>query len=657
MADDYGEATAAQQVGPVEIRVHGIGDHDPYSALGSPVFQELTPDQVTVADQPRPMPHRLRLVNWSRSNRKKTRTLLWYLAFPFTLMNVAAYMRPYVGGTAAGKVGDRLFRGLMVVPALCLTAATAAWLIVIFETMLRSSTLMSSDAGLRGAVAWVPPSILGMFIIVRVGRSKLRDRSDHPAWLIVVSVLHLSVLAATALWAATRMAEPSTAAGPVDLVAEPEAITPMIALVGLTTLAVGCCALVLALISAVCRWRTASNERAGTHLAGAALLILLAITVLHAAGSMLRVTVEEVLTFLVNWASSRIGTVASTVEQRRAALEAAGRDGYVLLPSPAEDGLEDAIRLDIIPVFFIAFVLICALALGIALYISRRFMSARAAKTPPRTPPRKPETALHSILGDLNSYLGPATLIIVVCTGAVWWWAGDVVLGTGAATMNDVLRFIQAGSFVIVVLLIVRRPERLGSALRAGFSSLADIAGFWLPDAVPLAGASYRPSLMAGLGKELKRPDYAGHRIALVGHSQGSIACAWFVSKELTGTPLSDQLMLVTCGSPLATLYRTFFPRYFDGPFFDRAKDNCCGGWHNYYRVTDPISSPVCNESERYCLDHDATEEADGPLYGHSNYWIDPAMTTRIHTYLTEPGQPGREASRGNTVPETVGAA
>ena len=76
------------------MRVHGIGDHATYSALGKPDYKELIDSAVWIGDVPNLPPHKLRLINWSRANREITRNLYWYLAFPFTLLNVAGYMEP-----------------------------------------------------------------------------------------------------------------------------------------------------------------------------------------------------------------------------------------------------------------------------------------------------------------------------------------------------------------------------------------------------------------------------------------------------------------------------------------------------------------------------------------------------------------------------------
>ncbi len=116
----------------IEMRVHGIGDHDIYSSLGSPTYSDDNPptDQVRVGEAPRLPGHPLRLVNWSRASRGINRSVAWYLAFPFTLMNVAGYMGPL-------KVKDALFlRVGLLVSGILLTASMAVWVGAIIETAL-----------------------------------------------------------------------------------------------------------------------------------------------------------------------------------------------------------------------------------------------------------------------------------------------------------------------------------------------------------------------------------------------------------------------------------------------------------------------------------------------------------------------------------------
>jgi alpha-beta hydrolase superfamily lysophospholipase len=66
---------------------------------------------------------------------------------------------------------------------------------------------------------------------------------------------------------------------------------------------------------------------------------------------------------------------------------------------------------------------------------------------------------------------------------------------------------------------------------REGLALVADIAGFWPIADHPLGGRSYRPAVVTGLVNALKRQP--GERLVLVGHSQGSVICAWTLARPV----------------------------------------------------------------------------------------------------------------------------
>jgi len=83
----------------MEYRLHGIGDHKASGALGSlplsATFSARDGDHVGAVDAytaPIVPDHGLRLLVWSRFSRESAR-YLWFIALPFTLVNVAAEMR------------------------------------------------------------------------------------------------------------------------------------------------------------------------------------------------------------------------------------------------------------------------------------------------------------------------------------------------------------------------------------------------------------------------------------------------------------------------------------------------------------------------------------------------------------------------------------
>lgn len=114
---------------PVEVRIHGVGDHKPLSALGRVTLSPVQFSGIDSYVMPATPPHDLELVNWSRTSRGIA-GFVWYLATPFTLMNVVGYMKP------AANEGRRRHGVVTHLASLLVTAVLTAWLITITETVL-----------------------------------------------------------------------------------------------------------------------------------------------------------------------------------------------------------------------------------------------------------------------------------------------------------------------------------------------------------------------------------------------------------------------------------------------------------------------------------------------------------------------------------------
>ncbi|MGH8894639.1 MAG: hypothetical protein ACRDWY_15250, partial [Actinomycetes bacterium] len=177
------------------------------------------------------------------------------------------------------------------------------------------------------------------------------------------------------------------------------------------------------------------------------------------------------------------------------------------------------------------------------------------------------------------------------------------------------------------------------SRIRAPLAVMGDILGFFPPRSHPFAGFSYRPTLLAAIDRQC-----AAHTgpLALVGHSQGSIAAFWYTSSQ---TSPSRKLHLVTCGSPLVSLYARFFPQQFDKTRFERARaETRTHGWANFWRETDPISTEVGIAGDECLTDPSEQGASEGLLIlrGHSDYWSEPKQRERIALDL------GSAASEGS---------
>jgi hypothetical protein len=149
------------------------------------------------------------------------------------------------------------------------------------------------------------------------------------------------------------------------------------------------------------------------------------------------------------------------------------------------------------------------------------------------------------------------------------------------------------------------------------------------------------------------------------GHSQGSVIAAALILQ--LDRQARQKVRLLTYGNPLCRLYQRFFPAYFGPPAVarireDLAADSSKGGsgclWINLYRGSDPIGGPVvcrCALTElikpdavtasggidRFLWDprrvnvtlkgtvedtvEDTDDEEAAVIYGHDNYFADPA--------------------------------
>jgi hypothetical protein len=166
-------------------------------------------------------------------------------------------------------------------------------------------------------------------------------------------------------------------------------------------------------------------------------------------------------------------------------------------------------------------------------------------------------------------------------------------------------------------------------------SRFADVAGFWPVLYHPLAGSSYRGHVLRGIVHEVGRAD--AQRVVIVGHSQGSVLAACvvggrFEAGERPNWP--DEVRLLTCGCPLASLYRAFFPTEFTADFFRDVRDGADGHWVNCWRATDGIASELPDCQNVLLPDPRpvvtlAGEKPPEPR-GHGDYWTDEGQVLHV---------------------------
>lgn len=595
-----------------EIRVHGVGDHDYLSALGRPRVRQFN-SWVETAEAPAVPQHRLRIVNWSRSNRRNT-GFLWYLVFPFTLVNVAGRMH---GGAGAGA-GGPLLRACVGLVGLVLTASQLAWLVVLGETVLRHLPPGVSGSAAGRTTAIVAAGALAGWLLYRrkavISRqADVRQKDALQAADARRVFTHLALIMAVGLalawlrpaqlayggWPSVLTPIAASASGPVPTVERLDAMALWIALsTGVAVLA--------ATLLLVRYWaagpKTRRNHAPET---AAGVLLVAAVLLLHSVTSLLRMVLDNILVYVTGlFGASGAGGTTPGRNTSHAILLA--------YDSTAEAG--DS-RLDLFP--FLALIVVAAVALAAAVVL---FLTRTLGLSPLWGMPADRARWLHRLTGVAPT-LVPRIMPVAGFVAAAGI-ASAVTLGEGRLggpwLALAILALHLAGAAVILVLLLGQLAP-----VRSVLGKIADVAGFWPIRDHPLAGVSYRDAVVEGIRAETQQADVG--QVVLVAHSQGSVICAWL----LAHTPASEVggPLLVTAGSPLASLYGAFFPCYFNDDLYRRISDSTPGrGWVNLWRDTDPIGTAVPCADNRQLADPDPA----GRLRGHSDYWTAAELTGEI---------------------------
>lgn len=575
----------------VEIRIHGVGDHDYLTALGEPRIRTVN-HWMDTASPPAAPGHRLEIVNWSRATRKRI-GVLWYLAFPFTLANVAGFM-----GAASDPERPRdnaVLRLCVGWSALILSCAQLAWFVVLAETVLQYVPGLGYTGRL---VPLIAAGLMAFWLGVR-WRRVIRRQADQPTgrnW--APPLVHASVvLAVGVLLAVLQPARLAYSGWPA--VAPPGAagntLDAMALWLVLSTGAVLAAAGVLVLRS----WSTPKLGRSAHAPAVAAGgLLVAAMLMLHTVNSLLRMVLDNVMGYI----SGLFGQAVPPWNNSTAVLL-----GY---DNPAEAG--DS-RLDLFTFLAAIMVLATVLAAGVVLRFAGtelsplwggkaargRWWHARAEEAPELFVQVLP---LGGILGALGVYLAVS--------------AGEGRLGGPWLALAVLVLHLAGGALILVVLL-----GQL-AAVRNVLAKIADVAGFWPVQHHPLSGISYRDAVVAGIAHEVDRCGIG--KTALVAHSQGSVICAWLLAGKAP-EQLRDKPHFVTAGSPLVSLFARFFPRHFPPRFFAKVS-NGTASWQNFWRGTDPIGTAV----PRACNTEIADPDQAGSVQGHAGYWTAPEVTEHI---------------------------
>lgn len=624
----------------VEIRVHGIGDHNDWSGLGSPTLiydgAPLAPD---VAQPPTLPDHTVLLVNWSRTSRKRS-GWLWYLALPFTVVNAAGYMVPT--GDAGTERTDRQVRTSSVATGLVLTVLGYVWLVAIVETIARRSLLSVTSMRHAGTVIAVAVGVL-----LSLGMAwRRRRRSDDARTPFGVYALNmLAVVAATVATLAVRpahqrinaawMPDVFTTYGPsatyrqvsgnevvptfAQRVSSGELVSYLDALT--TTSVLGILLVVLIAFGVLVRGLVADPKGDRPSALATAMALVSAAVLLISVASALRLFLDNFVAYL-----SRKDLLLGGDPEAHAPYSAR----IMLPPLNTYFANRDDYAMDLLSILGAIGVL--ALLAGSLLVNLLPFGAGRARWTSKRRKKKNPvaDRAAAAWRRELVMSL-PKTLGPTLAVGFLCWLAGIFIVARVVTEWSlrywDLAVFIVQATSVAAVATII--AGRRVDAVRKPLSMLADLLGFWPVASHPLAGASYRSVVVAGISEQLHESTTSAR--VLVGHSQGSVLCAW----TLAYLPDDDHssVDLVTCGSPLRSLYALFFPRQFDAAFFERIKCRA-RNWVNFWRDTDPIATPVTGIADDDIPINDP--DAAGVLRVHSDYWTAPKQLEHVAALLSE---------------------
>lgn len=634
----------------IELRVHGIGDHDVYSALGSPpVVVEASGREPSTSELP-PLPrHPVRLLNWSRTSRNLAR-VLWYVALPFSLVNVAGHMIPARSAGSRAPVG--WLAAIVILTSLMTTAAAYLWAVAIGETVFRTLTIGAAPN--TGIVLVVAIAALGCVAILArciflaaTSRAPARleatsghdsgDRTDRRVakiWWLAAG--HVSTIALTAVL--LERLRPSRIIAPEWMADLPilTALRPLRGAAraaaceelerqgadcgtgpvfgppevnGLNILVIGSLAIVTVFSVLIV---IASIRRRYRRLGAMAVALLAAMLLLHAFASALRVGISWVLAYLDGFASATVidsGNGLSWSER-------------YFLPYQLRDAGIFTFFYDTVP--FLALLALLSLLLAAVL------VNAVAPRGPRPVELLRGRTRRLRYVHDVITRSGTRFGMIFLIATLIWYAA---ILGVirAIAKPDKALRdflvvdllVVSTNVIAVVALLFVATGGRI-HLLRRTFAIVADVVGFWPVTWHPLAGRSYRHAVIRGISAEVDRSLANSERLVLVGHSQGSVLCVWYLAHHAQP---AGAVCLITCGSPVSSLYATFFPRYFDAALMASARRNA-SEWTNVWRDTDPIGTPLdheLGEGARRIDDVWLPDPRDGCAAstpkGHGDYW------------------------------------
>jgi len=547
---------------------------------------------------------------WSRTTRSKSR-VLWYALFPFSLINMAGYMQPNPGSLRLGRYLRFAVRTLGVT----LTLTYVLWLIAL---------LSDEPATFAGnAFVYIPfhwgglAVVVGGFLIVLLRRMLSADEG-----------LNDTSVASPSFW----NGESSRAMCAIHLLA------------------------VLGLLALLLLWPPYEH---GVHLLfwtaaiqiGLVILLGLPIWVLSRGG-------------LHQPAFAAIATCGAAIVLAQAYLSSARLawtwiltylDGFNLLFPPLSRPRGEATwprfvlpqwlrkegtsnLSDVVATYIlcgILVVLIGILARRLPGWWARRQADQRqvradyaltsGGKLPTWAKRIARARARRQVVVELPErllWLGPLALLWVVVSVFLYLNLLDL------SRHRLVSQFVTLGSHSLAVGAVVAALAFLTKMVRDRAAIVFDVTGLWPRKYHPLAGRPYGGPVLEQL-TDTVREVAMREPLVLIGHSQGSVLA--YLALLRLSAKLRRSIALITVGSPLGSLYRTFFPHYFTQGAFS-ALGGGPGGvkqWLNLYRDTDPIGGPIFDATAERLQESAPKNYAEAAVYRpkiHSEYWSEPRV-------------------------------
>lgn len=616
-----------------EIRVHGIGNHQPFSALGSPVNVRGMPVRggraTEVVREDSQTRHQIWFVAWTRTARA-INGISWYLAVPFTLSNTAGHMRPQAERPAGGH------RTIVILFGLLLTLGAYLWTVTLAETVAYR-LFPESDITKVAPLAVVTAAWVAGFWFRHFGGGLRRQmlkrekypeiKSPHPLVL-----WHMFLVVGTAVFiGVVRPGQSTTNPDAPCLVGSngPPCLVFLadwtVVVAAITIVLAALLALVLAFVSASAADKDWVGEPADPWL-GTGLCLLAASLSLHIGASVLHLVIDWLTVYLKDhnplWLVHRPDSYQALLRSFDFGdMPYQGRDAITTVLAPAA--------------WAALVVLVC-----------RRFY--KALKTVPGGRRSGAALRVHRIVCEKSAwiYFFAIASAVALFSLSSWLILRFEVQAQRAIALGDLdwqwphrieSAGLVVGTHVILVLFAIGWFSR---NIRTTVAVLGDVVGYWPVETHPSSALPYRFGVLNEASREID--ELTGvDTLVVVGHSQGSVLAVDLVQGNLNrgGT---RAVALVTCGSPLKSLYSRYFPREFDSGRLEAiaASTNL---WVNYWRRTDPIATelglatlecPVERNGNEEWYDELLEDDSPGGVKGHGDYWTESRLRSAVANWI-----------------------